>query len=449
MSPRSPCLLLALALTACSEPDASLDPDAACAGRNVVLVVIDTLRADRLPFHGCYEVDAPTLSALARDGVVFENAWSTSSWTAPATASIFTGLYPDRHGVRTGLYLYENLAERGRASRLNRLPPAVTTLPELFRALGYRTFGIADNPNVCERMGFERGFDRFHTAGYEGAEAVNAKLAEWVAELERSEPWFLYLHYMDPHAPYHERAPWYEEPADGASELERDLEAYDSEISYVDAALGEALAALPEVDAALVVVTADHGEEFGDHGGREHSPKLYGELTRVPLVVRLPSGVERARERVTTDASIVDVVSTLCGLLGVSAPELTEGVDLSPALLDRTATSPERPIFSMRVREVPGRELERWSALDGGSRLIRSRPGDRAELYDVTVDRAEQNDLRQERRSEVRRLEELLTEFRARPLEVERSFAPPAVTSDEDAALLERLGYTGDEPNDE
>ena len=137
------------------------DRDSAEWDGNIVLVVIDTLRADRLPFYGCEKDTAPFLNELVADSVLFESAWSTSSWTAPATASIFTGTYPNQHGVVTNLRIAGLLEDRGEPIELNRIPESFETIPLFLRSQGYRTFGVSSNPNIDSRRGFDRGFDRF------------------------------------------------------------------------------------------------------------------------------------------------------------------------------------------------------------------------------------------------------------------------------------------------
>src|SRR5262249_29956102 len=151
------------------------------------------------------------------------------------------------------------------------------TIPEFLRARGYRTFGAADNPNVCAVLGFDGGFERFADTPNEGSERILAALAQWQDELRAAHPRFVYLHFMEPHAPYVEHAPWFQAPAEGG-ELARDSAAYDSEIRYVDGQIERAFEMLGVDDDTVVVFVADHGEEFGDHGGRYHEPKLYSEL---------------------------------------------------------------------------------------------------------------------------------------------------------------------------
>jgi arylsulfatase A-like enzyme len=291
----------------------------------VLVVVVDTLRADRLPFYGCEENTAPFLNEWAARSVVFERAWSTSSWTAPASASLFTGVYPHQHGVHLGVKARELLQRGGAKLELDRVPDTLETLPELFQSLGYRTFGVSDNPNVSKAQGFAAGFDHFENFSYAGADRLNAVLASWEDEIAHAAPWFVYLHYMDPHQPYHARQPWHRPPP-AKNRHAVNGAAYDSEIGWVDAHLREAFGQLAVDASTLVVFTADHGEEFGDHGGGGHRFKLYSELTRIPMFLHYPGVTPR---RVRADVSIVDLLPTLRSILGLPPSEQDAGIDLT------------------------------------------------------------------------------------------------------------------------
>ena len=438
-------LVLALAFAGCgSEP--TVVPDGPLAGRSVVLIVADTLRADALPMYGG-DSEAPFLEQLASEGVVFDEAASPSSCTSPATASIFTGVYPDQHGVLFNENAYRRARGRSEPARLNRIPPQAETLPAYFQSLGYRTYGIADNPNIGDRMGFSRGFDHFRGRSYEGSDDVLGHLESIAAEIRDGEgPFFLYLHLMDPHAPYHERSPWYVEPEEtgdeSADKHARILAQYASEIAYLDHHVREAYELLG-LDDALVLFTADHGEEFGDHGGAGHGRGVYDELTRVPFFVRAPGG--SAGTRIGTRVSTVDVLPTLRGLLGTPAGELDEGTDLSPVILGAGEVE-HRTLFSVRDRET-----ERWRAVYRDRfKLIVTRPGDRrpgetVELYDLDADPREERNLAAEHPDLVAELLAELETHENRPRTLPRSWAPPKTLSESEVADLERLGYAGDE----
>lgn len=328
-------LLLPAILAGCDAGDARR-PD-------VLVVLVDTLRADRLPFYGYQRDTAPFLTSWAERSVVFERAWATSSWTAPATASVFTGVYPDQHGVVIGMQTFQRLQRVEAGLELNRIPDELQTLPELFRAAGYRTFGVADNPNIGSELGFDRGFERFECFLEKGSENVTARLREWSADIRSSRPWFVYLHYMDPHFPYQQHAPFHRAP-DSDDPIALDSAAYDSEIRFLDREIEEAFALLGVDGDTLIVFLADHGEEFGDHGGRYHDPKLYSELTRIPFFVHVP-GVPPRRE--SAPVSQIDLLPTLRDLLRAPRSDQDAGWSLR-ALLEGGQPLAERTLFGMR-----------------------------------------------------------------------------------------------------
>jgi arylsulfatase A-like enzyme len=399
----------------------------------VVVVVIDALRADRLSFYGHARNTAPFLGRLAAAGAVFERAYAASSWTSSAMASLFTGLYPDQHHVLTG-YNFTRRSQRGdRPLRLNRIPDTAPTLPEVVRRLGLPTYAVAANPNIGEPMGFSRGFDRFARTQQWSAEAVNAQVLGWREDLAAADAYFLYLHYMDTHMPYPRREPWYD-----ASQPSEPLARYDSAIGYLDARLEELYRALGWHERTLLLVLADHGEEFGDHGGHGHRNQLYAELLRIPLLLHWPGVVEP--RRVSDPVSQVDLLPTLESLLGADAPRTgTDGVDLS-SLLDG-GTLPERTLFAVRATEMRDPPLVRRAALRGRWKYVRSWPGGTEELYDAEADPRDERDLLRERRAVAAALRRELEAFEARPKRHPRAYRDSERPAAELEEELRALGY--------
>lgn len=198
---------------------------------NVMFVTIDTLRPDHLEPYGYDQQTAPYIHSLGREGAVFTLAFSTSSWTAPTTASLFTGRHPAIHGVTMGIRAHRRMAKEVERDgvvelELNRIPDELTVMPELLRSAGYTTFGISTNLNVGEEMGLDRGFDRMEVDNMSSIEEVRAQLDRWLAEIAESEPWFVYLHLIDVHTPYEGRSPWYEPAGDERADV---IASYDSE----------------------------------------------------------------------------------------------------------------------------------------------------------------------------------------------------------------------------
>ena len=357
-------------------------------GPNIILIVIDTLRPDHLPFYGYPENTAPFLSRLAARGVLFEHAHSTSSWTAPGTASILTSLHPVQHGVLTGLRAYQVLQQVDPNITLNRLPEAVTTLAEMLQEHGYATWAVADNVNISHELNFDQGFDRFWSYSYEGADTVNARITENIEELRAAEPYFLYLHYMDPHRPYHQRAPWYQEQE---GQLRDWIAAYDSEIHFVDQKIGELLELLDYEENSVILVTSDHGEEFLEHDGWDHGRTLYAEVLDVPFLIYSSLDNLGAR-RVARGVSILDIVPTVREFVGLPPDSLLQGISLVAAMLRHDALPVDRTFFA-DLRCPPrfdGLTLKAFIRND--RKFIWTLP-DKVELYHLRLDPGEQESL--------------------------------------------------------
>jgi choline-sulfatase len=397
---------------------------------NVVVVIVDTLRADRVRALGDR---LPYLSALRARAVVFERALSPSSWTPTATASIFTGLWPHQHGVRTG---YLALKAKRRLGPVDRLPDAAATLPEVMRAAGYHTVGVSDNVNIGETTGFARGFHTFVSHRDQGAARVAKSARRALSAHPIDRPYFLYLHLMDPHAPYRKR-PGYRAPP---RPEERALARYDSEIVHVDRHLRTLHDALGWERDTLLVFSSDHGEAFGEHGCHGHPNQLYQELLAVPLLFffpgRLPAGT--LQEPVST----LDILPTLRGLLGLPPDPDAAGMDLSAQL--RAASEPApRALFSLRYSDLVQPPLERRAVVAEGMKLIEYFPGGRLELFDLGRDSGEIHDLSVFRATETARLRALLEDAARLKPQYPTTRLPAPKTPQDQAGLIERLRALG------
>jgi len=358
----------------------------------VVVIVIDTLRADHLPSYGYAHDTAPLMSELARDGVVFERAYSTSSWTAPATASLFTSLYPFQHGVVTGMVATLRARRLDPTITLNAIPDEVVTLPEVMRRAGYRTFGVADNLNICAAEGFDQGFGAFRSYNDLGAAAVNAQVEEWKGEiLAPGSPYFLYVHYMDPHKPYLPMQPWASRLGETGTP---EVSAYDSEIRHVDEHLRDLFDSLGWDENTIVVVTSDHGEEFGDHGDFGHGHNLHNETVQVPLLVYPASAFGRESGRVGEPVSLVDLLPTLREVVGAPAVEHEEGRSLRGILRNGSDSIRDRgELFAhlqrTRLEYRDGGERIVRAVISGADKYVVTQPEAREELYDLVDDPGE------------------------------------------------------------
>ncbi len=309
---------------------------------NIVLAVIDTLRADRLPFYGYDRETAPFLSDLSRSSYLFINAYSASSWTPPSTASIFTSVYPFQHGVVNGMLAFQKELKTNPSALINRIPDSLTTIPEKLKNAGYKTFAVTDNLNICEAEGFSRGFDKFANFTYQGAERVNEALMSWTNEIRNADPYFIYLHYNDPHQPAHGRPPLYEKKPEFPEDYKSK---YDSEIRYVDEHLEELFIKFDWLDDTIFVLTSDHGEELWETHRFGHGFSLHNSVIHVPLLIRLPTGAARPVS-INSIVSNMDILPTLIDYLELDPINESAGQSLMDFLKRKKPDEKPETAFS-------------------------------------------------------------------------------------------------------
>lgn len=363
---------------------------------NVVLITIDTLRASRCSLYGHERKTTPFLDELATRSTVFDNAHATSSWTAPSMASLFTSLPPRSHGVIHGF------VEKGKVIDQEVLSGDFVTLAEALAGHGYKAFGVSTNGHLTAKTGFGQGFDVLTEIAWEPASAVEEKTLLLRDRLRAAESYFLWVHYLDPHWPYEERQPWFDsyqatlrQDVDGAEippgkgkniqAFFEMLNRYDSEIAYVDDSIRRLFSELALEQNSLVIVTADHGEAFFDHGQFSHGQSLYEEEIRVPLLVRLPGQV--VARRVDSVVSLVDLYPTILDIVGIDSPTNIEGLSLLPAV--RGDGKVERAVVAELDRDKP----KHRSLIRQGWKLYRkSAPDAFVRLFDLQEDPHERND---------------------------------------------------------
>ena len=349
---------------------------------DIVLITVDTLRQDHLPLYSYDKDTSPFLTTIAHDGVVFENAYATSSWTAPATASIFTGLYPFQHGVVAGRMAVRELQKSGLPLRLNRIPRKAETIAEVMKSAGYSTWAITQNANVSPEMGFDQGFDLMsrHSPG-QRADDITAKVLELRPRILSRRPYFLYLHYMAPHSPYEGHEPLFDPALEGDA---RRVSAYDSEIRHVDDHIGRVFRAMGW-ETALFMLVADHGEELGDHGRFGHAKTLYAEVLKVPVVVRAP-GLVPGGFRIYDRISQVDILPTLRDVVGARQSKASPGVTLWPLLRGAARGLPARTLYAdlWPAHTLVLREPWQRATIDGHFKLIQGPGGPM--LFDLDRD---------------------------------------------------------------
>src|SRR6188508_1841579 len=339
----------------------------------IIVISIDTLRADHLPAYGYTRVRTPNLDVLAAAGTVFERAYSHAPQTLPAHASMLSGQLPFEHGVRDNVGF---TVKKGQ-----------WFVQQALRERGWPTGGFVSAYVLRAAVGLNQGFDTYDSelppASGEraigqvqrGGEATLAAAEKWLNARDPKKPFFLFFHVYEPHKPY-------TPPPRFAS-----FEPYDGEIAYTDEIVGrllDRLRALDVYDRSTIVLLADHGEGLGDHGEQEHGLFLYNATTQVPFIVKLP-GHNRAR-RVASPVQHIDLVPTILDLAGAPARTGLHGRSLRP-LLDGTGNVPDTGIYS---EALYSRYHFGWSELyaltDARYRLIRA---PRDELYDIERDPSE------------------------------------------------------------
>jgi arylsulfatase len=462
---------------------AALPQPARPAGPNVVLVLVDTLRADALGCYGYGRPTSPFLDQLAAEGARFADATAAAAWTKPATGTVLTGLYPSRHGA---LYHGSTL----------QLPEGKRTLAEAFRDAGYVTAGFVTNPNVKRVFGFDRGFQEYFDSPVEDTvtlaalreswggwllerltrrqfnwkyendvRAMNRHVLAWL-DANADRRFFLYVHTIDPHEPY-------DPPAEYARDFEQDhglplfnerkrlvaRDLYDGEVRYTDDGLGELVAGLRERgawDETLFVLTSDHGEQFLEHGVLGHGFDLYQEVVRVPLLARGP-GVAPALV-VEQPVAIVDLAASVLELAGHGDPSGAFGDGRSFASLARGELADgEAPRAEILMENEFGQDDRRlrdyvFSGVRRGAHKLVLCQRDvwnhvqTLELYDLEADPGERRNLLAEGLHA-----ELVAELSARLAEHAQFLhatgfrrALPGALTDDIAAQLQALGYAGD-----
>jgi arylsulfatase A-like enzyme len=344
---------------------------------NVLLVSIDALRADHVGAYGYERRTTPNIDRLAKKSLVFLEAYSQAPKTNDSVPSFHTGAYPSN--------LHRDATQARRRFRHSyNVTADARPLAAMLRAKGYKT---------AAGVGFrlfqiDEGFESFTTGN--PTDTARRFLATTAT------PFFLWLHYAEPHEPYEK----HRNHNFGSTLIDR----YDGEIALADEKFGKVLDTLDEralTDSTVVIVTADHGEEFGDHGGFSHTRKLYRELLHVPLIVKVPGMKPR---RVEDPVELVDIVPTLSELIGL---ESLKGRQDGQSLLIEKRARKNRGAYAEDLREPYGTVLKR-ALFDGRYRLIDDRQNDRLELYDSRKDRREQKDIGFDRPDVVEKLREAL-----------------------------------------
>jgi arylsulfatase A-like enzyme len=451
---------------------------------NILLIVMDATRAKNLSCYGYNRPTTPHLAQFAEHSVVYKLAISPGGWSLPSHASIFTGLFPSRHGAH---------------DQHKFLSSDLPTMAELLSGYGYHTAAFCSNPYVGPATGLDRGFEEFNDAeslprpltnlgrkmdagaatvlGWRdsGARYTNRQVRPALRRLGEAErPFFLFVHYGEPHAlyrpprKYNRYLPTGVSPrearavnqdqwnylANPASMNHRDFEIltalYDGEITYLDSRIAQVLGWLHEfqlLDRTMVIVTADHGENVGDHQLMAHKYCLYDTLVHVPLIIRYPQGTI-APGQVTHQVQTLDLLPTVLAMLGDTSSELVSSLQghdlLSSSRHEFTIAEQARPDLSTFHRRFPGMDISRY---DRALKMIRTErykfiwaSDSKHELYDILLDPDETHNIVNQRPEIAQDLHQRLTEWR----NSSEAAAPSGKTpefDDETKARLRALGY--------
>lgn len=419
-------------------------------GPNIILIVVDCLRADHLSSYGYSRETSPIMDDMAATGILYKNAYSCAAWTKPAVASIFTSLYPNRHNT---------------IMNVDALPDRLLTLAEILKNNGYNTgFFNGGNPNIGGKLNFYQGFDSFFEPARWGMILTDQFLTH-ISGIENKK-FFAYLHYMDLHLPYNrnEYNDYFSEKtenyllmpryislepirlataADAFPEKDRQYLAalYDGQIRYVDSAIKKIISTLKEknlLENTIMIITSDHGEELWDHKNFEHGHTLYNELLHVPLII---TGGKFKPSVIETPVSIIDLFPTILDLANIPFRKLK--IDGKSLLKVRS-----RPLFAMGTLFNDEKYClikNNLKLIFNSGKTITKKPligyysKEKFELFNLKHDPIEQHNLSNDMQKEIRGMKKELAEF----IKVPSAVRSKKVSIKNDKDLKEKLKSLG------
>lgn len=440
----APVLLFLFFCGGTEESTYAADSQSVSARKNVILIIVDTLRPDHLSCYGYHRYTSPALDSLAESGTVWLNAYSQAPWTLPSHATIWTGMTPRTHMTRADAAWKTTGGPRFNYA----LDPDLPSLPKILSDEGYETCGIANVMLLSEKFGFSEGFQSYSCAeaGHGGAEVSVDSLIQWI-DLNGSDRFFCMLHLFDVHDPYDppgfygelfesdsasESVTWMVEDGQLMNPEDRDhlVAMYDGEIAWVDYNLSRLFQRLRESglsDSTLIVVTADHGEEFLEHGWILHGSSLHRELLHVPLIMSGP-GIEEGVVDEASPVGLMDLMPTILAWTGSECPESVQGVDILASSLPQDRVLPASGVAFCRPDSLP----QLASVRAGDLKTIGYENLEYFESYDLCEDPTEMNPMGPDSNSV-----EMVLRYWASP----RLGDPEMVDSDESGSQLRDLGY--------
>lgn len=426
-----------------------------CPDCNVILIGIDTLRADHLGSYGYSRDTSPNIDRFASESILFENAIAQAVWTTPSFMSIMTALYPSVHKLQ-------------KHPETPKLDESVVTLAQVLRANGYRTASFNGGAYVSKEFGFDRGFDVYNSPPRDKIKTIQVKTINdaalnWLSD-NRDQKFFLFFHTYTVHTPYTPPAsygykffPTYNKTTDKKyvldkeylnairagketitdDEIRKSIALYDGEINYVDDEVGRLLKALDHLgvsDNTVVIFTSDHGDEFLEHGSVGHASTAYQELIHVPLIIRFP-GIENSRIKNLVQS--IDIMPTILDALNITGPPQVQGVSLLPLIIEQKNVNPyayNEGGQNGEIKAIIGEDLK-W-------KYILNVENKHEELYDLENDPSEQNNLIDERPEIAENLrEELSKRIEENGRLAESYFTSAAELENETKEALKALGY--------
>ena len=425
--------------------------------QGIILISLDTLRADHLGIYGYHRNTSPFIDAFAKESVVFENAVVQSQWTLPSHASIMTSLYPSSHGVTE---IKDSLSEEH------------VTLAELLRREGYATGAFTDGAFLRKRFGLNQGFDLYDGERRVGIKEILPKVKKWLEE-HKSTPFFLFIHCYDIHAPYDPPPPYdsifqdftytgnlspstetiWSATWEGLKINDEDaryfMALYDGGIRYTDEKIGELLSYLRDSGLekqSLIIITSDHGDEFLEHGRLGHQQLYYRPNLHVPLIVRVP-GLPKKEIRIRELVQSIDLMPTILELAGLPVHPNVQGRSLLP-LMKRYKNVFNRSLAKVFQSFVKDSQLsysmeprfKLYSIITEGYQLIYNMDANSIKLFNLERDPLAQNNIAKHQDDTVQQLLEDLKNFNAVKPD---SKAPGMFLDEQTREQLEALGYIG------
>jgi arylsulfatase A-like enzyme len=383
-------------------------------GANILLITVDALRFDHLGVYGYYRNTTPSIDELGASSAVFLNAHSHAPWTHPSLTSIHTGMHPREHGVLKWRHI---------------LKDEHTTLAEVLKSDGYHTEAYVSLGLLKPEYGYTQGFDYYDTSVLDEGNVyhISSSLELTDTILGRlqnlTQPFFIWVHYFDPHFRYLNHRSF---DFSGRSDIDR----YDSEIAYTDYHINRLLEGLKQrgfFNKTIIVVTADHGEEFGDHGGREHTITLYEEVIHIPLIIRVPGfGHQVIREFVVES----DIAPTITNLVGLSFPGGVHGTVMP---FDKDGFKPRNRTVYSETR----RKADLMSVIENRYKLIIDNENKTMELYNLREDPREKNNIVSKNQGKALELKNKLLDFYSKPTKHPKAI----VLTGKQIRALRALGY--------